>query len=41
MTYAAPIADMRFAATKLAGFAEIARLPGHEELNEALKLDRV
>jgi alkylation response protein AidB-like acyl-CoA dehydrogenase len=36
MTYTPPISDMRFAATKLAGFAEIARLPGGEELNEAL-----
>jgi alkylation response protein AidB-like acyl-CoA dehydrogenase len=36
MTYAAPIADMRFAATRLAGFAEIAGLPGGEELSEGL-----
>src|SRR5271168_4898114 len=36
MTYTAPIADMRFAATRLAGFAEIARLPGGEELSESL-----
>src|SRR5438105_3909453 len=34
--YTAPIADMRFAATRLAGFAEIARLPGGEELSESL-----
>src|SRR5437868_12910695 len=36
MTYAAPIADMRFAATRLAGFDEIARLPGGEDLSESL-----
>ncbi|HEX3430962.1 MAG TPA: acyl-CoA dehydrogenase [Rhizomicrobium sp.] len=36
MTYAAPIADMRFAATKLAGFDDITRLPGGEELSESL-----
>jgi hypothetical protein len=36
MTYTAPITDMRFAATKLAGFDEIARLPGGEELSESL-----
>jgi len=36
MSYAAPIADMRFAATKLAGFAGIAGLPGGEELSEGL-----
>ncbi|MGH6876066.1 MAG: acyl-CoA dehydrogenase family protein, partial [Rhizomicrobium sp.] len=36
MTYAAPIADMRFAATRLAGFAEIAHLPGGDELSESL-----
>ncbi|HEX4077969.1 MAG TPA: acyl-CoA dehydrogenase [Rhizomicrobium sp.] len=36
MTYTAPIADMRFAATRLAGFAEIAGLPGGEELSEDL-----
>ena len=35
MTYAAPIADMRFA-TRLAGFDEVARLPGGEELSESL-----
>ncbi|MFQ5564140.1 MAG: acyl-CoA dehydrogenase [Parvularculaceae bacterium] len=34
--YAAPLADMRFAATKLAGFNEIAGLPGGEDLNEEL-----
>jgi alkylation response protein AidB-like acyl-CoA dehydrogenase len=34
--YAAPIADMRFAATRLAGFAEIAALPGGEDLSEEL-----
>ena len=36
MPYAAPISDMRFAATRLAGFPEIARLPGGEELSESL-----
>ena len=36
MTYAAPITDMRFAATRLAGFDEIARLPGGEELTQSL-----
>ncbi|HWE05764.1 MAG TPA: acyl-CoA dehydrogenase [Rhizomicrobium sp.] len=36
MTYTAPIADMRFAATRLAGFAGIAGLPGGEELSEGL-----
>jgi alkylation response protein AidB-like acyl-CoA dehydrogenase len=36
MTYAAPLTDMRFAATRLAGFDEIARLPGGEELSESL-----
>ncbi len=34
--YAAPIADMRFAATRLAGFAEIAALPGGEDLSGEL-----
>jgi len=34
--YAAPIADMRFAATRLAGFGEIAGLPGGEELSDEL-----
>ncbi|MDE2631217.1 MAG: acyl-CoA dehydrogenase, partial [Alphaproteobacteria bacterium] len=34
--YAAPIADMRFAATRLAGFAEIAALPGGEDLSDEL-----
>ena len=34
--YAAPIADMRFVATRLAGFGEIARLPGGEDLSEDL-----
>jgi alkylation response protein AidB-like acyl-CoA dehydrogenase len=34
--YAAPIADMRFAATRLAGFADIAALPGGEDLSEDL-----
>lgn len=34
--YAAPIADMRFAATRLAGLADIAALPGGEELSEEL-----
>ncbi|HEY2446400.1 MAG TPA: acyl-CoA dehydrogenase [Rhizomicrobium sp.] len=36
MTYTAPIADMRFAATRLAGFAELAGLPGGDELSEGL-----
>src|SRR5215469_5786000 len=36
MTYTAPITDMRFTATKLAGFDEIARLPGGEELSDSL-----
>ncbi|NWG91315.1 MAG: acyl-CoA dehydrogenase [Parvularculaceae bacterium] len=36
MTYAAPIADMCFAATRLAGFSDIARLPGGDDLNEEL-----
>jgi hypothetical protein len=36
MTYTAPITDMRFAATRLAGFDEIARLPGGEELSDSL-----
>ncbi|MGH6890248.1 MAG: acyl-CoA dehydrogenase [Rhizomicrobium sp.] len=36
MSYAPPIADMRFAATKLAGFAEIAGLAGGDELSEDL-----
>ena len=36
MTYTAPISDMRFAATRLAGFPEIAHLPGGEELSESL-----
>jgi alkylation response protein AidB-like acyl-CoA dehydrogenase len=36
MTYAAPIADMEFAATRLAGFSEIARLRGGDDLNEEL-----
>ncbi len=31
--YTAPIADMRFAATRLAGFDEVAALPGVEDLN--------
>jgi len=34
--YAAPIADMRFAATRLARLADIAGLPGGEELSEEL-----
>lgn len=34
--YTAPIADMHFAATMLAGFADIAALPGGEELSEEL-----
>ena len=36
MPYTAPITDMRFAATKLPGFDEIARLPGGEELSDSL-----
>jgi alkylation response protein AidB-like acyl-CoA dehydrogenase len=35
-TYTAPISDMRFAATRLAGFGEIAALPGGEELSDEL-----
>src|SRR5205085_10773624 len=35
-TYTAPIADMRFAATRLAGYGEIAGLPGGEELSDEL-----
>jgi alkylation response protein AidB-like acyl-CoA dehydrogenase len=34
--YFAPIADIKFAATVLAGFSDIAALPGGEDLNEAL-----
>jgi len=34
--YAAPLADMHFAAARLAGFNEIAALPGGEELGEDL-----
>ena len=34
--YAAPLADMHFAATRLAGFDEIAALPGGEDLSEEL-----
>jgi len=34
--YSPPLADMRFVATKLAGFGEIAALDGSEELNEEL-----
>ncbi|MDE2182709.1 MAG: acyl-CoA dehydrogenase [Alphaproteobacteria bacterium] len=34
--YTAPIADMRFAATRLADFAEVTALPGGEELSEDL-----
>lgn len=34
--YAAPIADMQFVATKIAGFNEIAALPGGEDLSEEL-----
>ena len=32
-TYAAPLKDMRFAITELAGLAEISALPGHAEIN--------
>ena len=35
-TYAPPTADMKFAAMKLGGFAEIAALPGGEDLSEDL-----
>src|ERR1700712_4568024 len=31
--YVAPLADMRFAVTKLAGFQDVAALPGNEEVN--------
>jgi alkylation response protein AidB-like acyl-CoA dehydrogenase len=34
--YAAPIADMYFAATRLAGFGDIAALPGGEDLSDEL-----
>src|ERR1700733_15675854 len=34
--YSPPLADMRFVATKLAGFGEIAALDASEELNEEL-----
>ncbi|MDE2111126.1 MAG: acyl-CoA dehydrogenase [Alphaproteobacteria bacterium] len=34
--YTAPIADMRFAVTRLADFAEVTALPGNEELSEDL-----
>ncbi len=34
--YAAPIADMQFVATKLAGFSDVAKLPGGEDLSEEL-----
>ncbi|MBI1365450.1 MAG: acyl-CoA dehydrogenase [Alphaproteobacteria bacterium] len=34
--YTAPLADMKFVATKLAGFAEIVALPGSGDLNEEL-----
>lgn len=34
--YAAPIADMHFAATRLAGFGEIAALPGGDDLSDEL-----
>jgi alkylation response protein AidB-like acyl-CoA dehydrogenase len=34
--YFAPVADINFAATVLAGFADIAALPGGEDLSEAL-----
>ncbi|MDE2465796.1 MAG: acyl-CoA dehydrogenase family protein, partial [Alphaproteobacteria bacterium] len=36
--FAAPIADMHFAVTRLAGFSEIAALPGGEDLSEELLL---
>jgi hypothetical protein len=36
MPYTAPLSDMRITATRLAGFPEIARLPGGEELSERL-----
>ncbi len=34
--YVAPLADMQFVATRLAGFGDIAQLPGGEDLNEEL-----
>jgi len=34
--YIAPVADIRFAATQLAGFNEIAALPGADDLNVEL-----
>ena len=35
-TYIPPIADMKFAATRIAGFDAVRKLPGGEELNEDL-----
>ena len=34
--YVAPLADMRFAVTKLAGFPDVAALPGNEEMSQEL-----
>ncbi len=34
--YSAPLADMRFIATRVAGFDDIARLPGGDDLNKDL-----
>src|SRR3984885_12246972 len=34
--YIAPLADMRFAVTKLAGFPAVAALPGNEEMSQEL-----
>ena len=36
MTYAAPLRDMQFVLRELAGFDEVARLPGNEELSPDL-----
>ena len=36
MSYAAPLRDMQFVLRELAGFDEIARLPGNEELSPEL-----
>ncbi|HEX2651170.1 MAG TPA: acyl-CoA dehydrogenase [Burkholderiales bacterium] len=34
MSYAAPLKDMRFAMSELAGFAEVAKLPGYQEATQ-------
>ncbi|MGH8632703.1 MAG: acyl-CoA dehydrogenase N-terminal domain-containing protein, partial [Burkholderiales bacterium] len=35
-TYSAPLKDMRFAITELAGLSEISALPGHGDVNPEL-----